>query len=80
MPEVVNWPAVLAQLCCGQMSVYALAASLGVPRSTLRGWLDGSQPSHPDGERLIAEWMRVTGKPREQVPTERRTLSAARAR
>lgn len=77
---VTCWPAVLADLCGGRLSTYAVADLVGVPRSTLRGWLDGSEPGHAQGELVIAAWMKVTGKPRELVPTERRVLSAARMR
>lgn len=80
MPRAVCWPALLGDLCAGRMSTYAVAELLDVPRSTLRGWIDGSQPNHADGERVIAVWIRVTGKSRELVPTEQRSLSAARVR
>lgn len=53
-----------------------LAASLGVPRGTLRGWMDGSEPKHTDGERLLARWCSLTGKARCFAPTERRPLTA----
>lgn len=54
-----------------------LATALGTPRGTLIGWLDGSEPKHADGERLIDRWRALTGKPREFAPMERRSLSAA---
>lgn len=79
-PVYVCWPAVLADLCGGTLAVHAVARKLDVPRSTLRGWIDGAQPGHADGERVLAMWMRTTGKPRELIPTEKRPLSAARAR
>lgn len=76
----INWPAVLADLCAGRLSTYAVAAMIGVPRGTLRRWIDGSLPNHDDGERVIAVWVKVTGKQREALPTERRSFSAYRAR
>lgn len=76
----VCWASVLADLCGGRLSTYAVAERIGVPRSTLRGWLDGSQPGHAEGERVIAVWLQVTGKSRELLPMTRRTLSAARSR
>ena len=78
--DPVCWPAVLADLCGGRISSHAIARSLDIPRSTLRGWLDGAQPGHADGERVLVLWMQITGKPRELIPTEGRPLSAARAR
>ena len=82
LPDIdpVCWAAVLADLCGGRVSSHAIARSLDIPRSTLRGWLDGAQPGHADGERVIVLWMRVTGKPRELVPTEGRTMSAGSMR
>lgn len=58
------------------MPIERMAERLGVPRGTLRGWIDGSEPKHADGERLIDLWCRLLGKTREFVPTERRSLSA----
>lgn len=73
----VNWPAVLADLCCGPLNVYGLARQLEIPRSTLRGWIDGAEPGHAEGERLIAVWMRMKGKERDSLPMEEASLSAA---
>lgn len=53
-----------------------LAAALKIPRGTLRGWMDGSEPRHTDGEALLDRWCRMTGKARIFAPTERRSLSA----
>lgn len=57
-----------------------LAAYLGVKRTTLRGWLDGSEPKHSQGESLIAAWSRLSGKPREFTPITVVSLSAAKMR
>lgn len=54
-----------------------LAILLHTPRGTLIGWLEGSEPKHADGERLIDRWLVLTGKPREFAPMERRSLSAS---
>jgi hypothetical protein len=85
----IDWPALLSdiayqlgepdaanperQVPCSQDR---LATALGVPRGTLRGWMDGSEPRHTDGERLIARWVSLTGKARCFAPTDRRPLSA----
>lgn len=53
-----------------------LAAALGVARGTVRGWMDGSEPKHGDGERLLDRWCRLTGKSRIFAPLHRRPLSA----
>ncbi len=78
LPDInpVCWAAVLADLCGGRQSSHVIARTLDIPRSTLRGWLDGAQPGHAEGERVLALWMQITGKPRELIPTEGRTMSA----
>jgi hypothetical protein len=53
-----------------------LANALDVPRGTLRGWMDGSEPRHTDGEKLLDRWCRLTGKGRGFAPTCRRSLTA----
>lgn len=53
-----------------------LASALGVARGTLRGWMDGSEPKHGDGERLLDRWVRLTGQARIFAPVDRRPLSA----
>lgn len=57
-----------------------LARELDVPRGTLRRWLEGAEPRHDDGERIIAVWVRITGKAREYVPRTRPVLSATKLR
>jgi hypothetical protein len=56
-----------------------LADALATPRGTLRGWLDGSEPRHNDGERIIVFWCRLTGKARTFLPVDRYVYSAAKA-
>ncbi len=85
----IDWPQVLADIAyllgepdianpdvrvpCSQER---LALSLGVARGTLRGWMDGSEPKHGDGEALLQRWCALTSKARVFAPTERRPLSA----
>ena len=59
------------------MSTSAMAAALCVARGTLRGWLEGSEPRHTDGEVLLVRWCALTGKARAFAPRERRSLTAA---
>lgn len=58
-------------------STVRLADALGVARGTLRGWLDGSEPRHIDGEAVLQRWCVLTGKAREFAPRERKSLTAA---
>lgn len=53
-----------------------LAGALGVARGTLRGWMDGSEPKHGDGELLLDRWCQLTCKARVFAPVDRRPLSA----
>lgn len=55
-----------------------LAAALDVPRTTLRNWLDGSEPKHGQGEMMLERWCKLTGKNRAFAPLTRRSLSAAK--
>jgi hypothetical protein len=60
------------------VSVHRLADHLQVARGTLRGWQDGAEPRHGDGEVIIGHWCRLTGKARTFVPVDRYVLSAAK--
>ena len=53
-----------------------LARELGVRYGTLRGWLEGCELKHQDGEVLIERWCALTGKDRAFVPRVRRSLTA----
>ena len=55
-----------------------LAQHLHVARSTIRGWVEGSEPRHADGEVLIAHWCRLTGKARTFIHIDRFVYSAAK--
>lgn len=85
----IDWPRLLEDLAylAGEVdacntevrvpcSQERLAVTLGVARGTLRGWMDGSEPKHGDGELLLVRWCTLTGKAREFAPRERRPLSA----
>lgn len=53
------------------VSTSQLADAIGQPRGTVRGWIDGSEPKHADGEALLDRWCRLSGKAREFAPLER---------
>ncbi len=57
-----------------------LADHLSVSRSTLLRWQDGAEPRYCDGERLLLEWCRLTGKAAAFAPRERASLSASKMR
>lgn len=56
----VDWPRVLLYLRRAGYSMRAFADSLGIARSTITGWMAGSEPKHADGEKLIAFWSYAT--------------------
>jgi hypothetical protein len=58
----------------------ALAKFLDVKRTTLVGWLEGSEPKHSQGEALITAWVSITGKSRSFAPITVRTFSSAKVR
>lgn len=84
----VDWPMVLGDLAhvLGEPTIDGrgrvpctqeqLAKALDVARGTLRGWMDGSEPRHADGEHLLARWCALTGKGRGFAPKVRRVPSA----
>jgi len=92
MTDRTDWPKILGDIAylLGEpnarnpqlrdpISSYQLADALHVPRGTLRGWMDGSEPKHTDGERLLERWCALTGRSRSFAPVCR-VLSAAQAR
>lgn len=92
VPVQVDWPKLLAEVAwlLGEevpgaphlrdpVGTPTLAKALGRKRSTVVGWIDGSEPRHSDGVMLIAAWCRLTGKGETFVPRSRSPLSAARA-
>lgn len=56
----------------------ALADWLKVPRKTMIGWKDGTQPRHADGEMLLAHWGRLAGKSRDFAPKTFAVLPSAK--
>lgn len=82
-PAAIDWPRLLDDLACllgdelpgttarDPAPLGTLAAFLAVPRSTLRGWLEGAEPRHNDGEALLMRWCSLTGKARAFAPLVR---------
>jgi len=89
----IDWPRVLADIAYllgdpdpsnpdvrTPLGTELLARSLGIPRGTLRNWLDGSEPRHADGEAIIDRWCALTGKSRMFAPMDKPVSSAGRVR
>ena len=60
------------------VNAQALADWLKVPRKTMLGWKDGTEPRHPDGEMLIAQWCRLAGKGRDFAPKHYAVLPSSK--
>lgn len=82
-PTAIDWPRLLGDLAYlvgdelpgttarEPATLGTLAAFLAVPRSTLRGWQEGTEPRHTDGEALVAVWANLSGKGRAFAPVVR---------
>lgn len=81
MTTRIDWPRLLEDLAIllgehgNPCTTFELAHQLSVARGTLRGWIDGSEPKHADGEKLLDRWRALSGKPREFAPLEPKSLS-----
>lgn len=65
----VDWFRLLDQLKDVGYSLYAVSHFTGIPKSTLIGYKQGSQPSYHHGVRLVAFWAEAGGKEIADVPT-----------
>lgn len=87
----IDWPRLLGDIAylLGELqpgsdvlrvpaSSYIVADHLHVSRGALRNWIDGGEPRHWEGERLVDAWCVLTGKARGFAPITVRSLSAKR--
>ena len=82
-PPAIHWPRLLGDLAYllgdelpgttarEPAPLGTLAEFLAVPRSTLRGWLEGAVTRHNDGEALLVRWCALTGRARLYAPLVR---------
>lgn len=79
-PPSVSWWHVVVTLEKGGYTHASIGAAVGRSRTTVTGWKNlEAQPTHVDGERLIALWRVVTGKAREDVPVRTEDILSAAA-
>lgn len=64
----IDWNRVFLALRREGYTTTDLSSLIGVPRSTIDGWMSGSEPRHQDGETAIQFWSEATGLPRESLP------------
>lgn len=65
----IDWFRVLVQLKDEGYSLYSVAHFTEIPKSTLIGYKQGSQPSYHHGVRLLHFWSQATGKEQGEAPT-----------
>jgi hypothetical protein len=65
----VDWFRLLVQLKDEGYSLYAVSHFTEIPKSTLIGYKQGSQPSYHQGVRLLQFWAQACGKDLDQAPT-----------
>ncbi len=65
----IDWFRVLVQPKNKGFSLYAVADLTEIPKSTLNGYKQGSQPSYHHDVRLLRFWSQVTGQPQDAAPT-----------
>lgn len=71
-PEVdtrVDWFRVLVQLKGEGYSLHMVSHFTEIPKSTLIGYKQGSEPRYSDGKRLLSFWAQAAGKAEGDVPT-----------
>ncbi|KXA74402.1 hypothetical protein CBR67_02915 [Bordetella hinzii] len=64
----VDWALLLQTLHDAGYTIYEAGRATRIPRSTIQGWIDGSEPRRQDGETIIALWVAVIRLPRMFVP------------
>ncbi|WP_368640590.1 hypothetical protein ABRZ04_05255 [Castellaniella ginsengisoli] len=65
----IDWNAIFLTLRREGYTVRDVADIVGIPTSTIKGWMAGSEPRHQDGETIIQFWCEAADRPRESVPT-----------
>lgn len=65
----ISWWHVIVELERNGYTHGQMAAAIGGARGTIEGWKNkAAEPRHEDGERLLALWRVVTGKPADDLP------------
>lgn len=65
----IDWFRLLDQLKAEGYSLYAVAHFTNIPKSTLIGYKEGSQPPYHLGVCLLRFWSEATGLPVTEAPT-----------
>lgn len=68
--QTVDWFRLIWDMVQRGINVSMIANRTGIPESAIRTYIAGAHPPHWRGELLIREWIKATGKPREEAHTE----------
>lgn len=64
----IDWNRVFLTLRRAGYTMGEISSIVGIPRSTIDGWMSGAEPRHQHGETIIQFWSETTGLPRESLP------------
>jgi len=64
----IDWFRILVQLKGEGYSLYAVEHFTKIPKSTLIGYRQGSQPTYHHGERLLQFWRQAIDQPEAEPP------------
>ncbi len=64
----IDWNRVFLTLRGEGYTLHDVALYTRIARGTLRGWAEGAEPRHQDGETVIRFWSEATQLPRESLP------------
>lgn len=65
--EKIDWFRIIVDLERNAYPHVAIAAAIGVGKTTVQDWKHGARPKFEEGEMLIALWVTVTANGRETV-------------
>lgn len=68
---VVDFAGMLTSLRRSGYGINSIAALADVSRTAVRNYCVDTTPGHPQGDRLIRAWCKLSGSPREAVPMRR---------
>ena len=65
----IDWFRILVELKSEGYSLYSVAHFTEIPKTSLIGYKNGSQPSYQNGVKLLRFWSQATGKREDWAPT-----------
>lgn len=68
-PQAIDWFRLIWDMIQRGHAIRHVARRSGIPETTIKDYMQGSQPPHWRGEILVAMWSKICKQPREQAPT-----------